>query len=85
MRRSDALPYVGHAVDSALAVRKPAEMPHDAVLVGWQCGFEPMFVAVWSYFGCAICPDEAIEIACDYLDEIGWFNGPVREPDYVIQ
>lgn len=29
--------------------------------------------------------DEAIEIATDYLDEIGWFSdGPV-EPDHVVR
>jgi hypothetical protein len=29
--------------------------------------------------------DEAVEIATDYLDEIGWFSdGPV-EPDHVVR
>ena len=44
MCRSDALPYVGHAIDSTLAIRKPAEAPPNATLVGWQCGSEPDYV-----------------------------------------
>lgn len=85
MTRDDALPYVGHAVDDALAVRTSEPIPDHARLVGWQCGFEPMFVAVWSYLpGCRLDDDEAEEIAFDYLAEIGWFSdGPVPA-DYVI-
>ena len=47
MQRSQALPYISFAVDTALSERKPSDMPRNARLVGWQCGFELLFVAVW--------------------------------------
>lgn len=85
MTRDDALPHVCYALDDALAVRTGEPIPDHARLVGWQCGFEPMFVAVWSYLpGCRLDVDEAEDIAIDYLVEIGWFaDGPVPA-DYVI-
>ena len=63
-------------------------MPDSARLIGWQCGFEPMFVAVWSYFGTTeghvnrLSDDEAVEIApcCSCK----WFAGAITEPDYII-
>jgi len=84
MRREQALQYVGHCLDNSLNVRTVAEMPENARLIGWQCGFEPMFVAVWSYFGGVMDADEAVEIATDYLTEIGWFVEGPTDPDYVI-
>lgn len=59
-------------------------MPDNARLIGWQCGFEPMFVAVWSYLGVRLDDDDAVEIAKDYLAEIRWFNGEPTAPDYII-
>jgi len=56
-----------------------------SVLVGWQCGFEPMYVAVHSYLDYRLDAQDAIEMAMDYLSEIGWFAGPPTEPDYVIR
>jgi hypothetical protein len=29
--------------------------------------------------------DEAIEIAIDYLDEIGWFSDGPADPDHVVR
>lgn len=85
MNRADALRYVGHALDDALAVRTGEAIPDHARLVGWQCGFEPMFVAVWSYLpGVKLDADEAADIARDYLSEIEWFADEASEPDYVI-
>lgn len=84
MTRDQALPYVGHCVDDALAERKIADMPSNARLVGWQCGFEPMFVAVWSYLDVRIDDDEAVELATDLLSEKKWFAGEPTEPDYII-
>jgi hypothetical protein len=84
MKRSEALPYVGHCLDNALSVRTQADMPKNARLVGYQCGFEPMFVAVWSYLGGTLDANEAEEIAADYLDEIGWFSDGIVDADYVI-
>lgn len=84
MTREQALPYVSHILDDALspAHNTPAE---SARLVGWQCGLEPLFVAVQSYLpGVVLSPEEAAEIATDYLAEIGWFGGEPREPDYII-
>lgn len=92
MNREQALPYVSYCLDDALTVTydyTKEEIPKDAVLVGWQCGFEPMFVAVWSYLGGKLDADSAEEIATDYLQEIGWFDRLTEddEPpiaDYII-
>lgn len=85
MNRTQAIKYVAICVDNAQSPRKVSEMPANARLIGWQCGFEPMFVAVWSYLGDRLEDDEAEEIAIDYLSEIGWFsNGSQHYPDFVI-
>jgi hypothetical protein len=99
--REQALQYVGHCLDDSGNVHYPYKnnpIPANAVLVGWQCGFEPLFVAVWSYLPDTLLDqDEAVDIAVDYLQEIGWFgdaakqdsnfrlgaNDPI-EPDYII-
>ena len=60
-------------VDDALAERSVDDMPTNARLVGWQCGFEPLFVAVWSYLDRRLSEDEAVEIAKDLLSEKHWF------------
>lgn len=85
MNREQALPFVSYAVDNALSERQPSEAPENARLVGWQCGFEPMFVAVWSYLGGRLDDEEAIDLAVDLLSEKNWFaDGERTEPDYVI-
>jgi hypothetical protein len=83
MTRDMALPYVSYCLDDALSERDIADMPANARLVGWQCGFEPLFVAVWSYLDVRLDADEAEEIATDFLAERNWF-GEVRPADYVI-
>lgn len=99
MRRDQALPYVSFALDDAL---NPSPATAEALrsgkiegldpsvrrarLVGWQCGFEPLFVAVFSYLpDCSVDSDTAEEIAKDYLAERNWFGdeGP-RDADYVL-
>ena len=83
--REDALQYVHVCIDDAMAVQSIEAMPADARLVGWQCGFEPLFVAVWSYLpGVKLDDDEAEEIARDYLIEIKWFSGEPTDADYII-
>lgn len=92
MTRDQARPFIAHCLDNALCERNLSEMPANARLVGWQCGFEPMFVAVWSYLGDTegnldcLDPCEAEEIATDYLRETGWFASAEDErvADYVI-
>lgn len=85
MNRTQALSHVSYSIDDSLNVRTGEEIPAHARLVGWQCGFEPMFVAVWSYIpNCHTDDDEAEEIATDYLREIGWFaDGPIPA-DYIL-
>jgi len=61
MTKAQALPYVSYAVDDALNERNVSDMPANARLVGWQCGFEPLFVAVWSYLGNELDDSEAEE------------------------
>jgi len=75
MNRQQALAHVGHSLDDAGAVHTGEVIPMKARLVGWDCGFEPMFVAVWSYLpGVRLDDDTAEDIAADYLAEIGWFE-----------
>lgn len=87
MKRKQALTYVGHALDDALDVRteRGKDIPANARLIGWQCGFEPMFVAVWSYLpDITMGAQEAEDIATAYLEEIKWFSGEPWTPDYVV-
>lgn len=86
MTRDQALPYVSFCIDDALDERSIDDMPADARLVGWQCGFEPMFVAVWSYLNVRLEDDEAEEIAADYLHERdpSWFGIAKRPADYIL-
>lgn len=83
--RETAMEYVGYVVDDAGAGRKIGDDPHaivrdrdtsryPSVLVGWQCGFEAMFVAVHSYLDVELEDWEAEEMAREYLEEIGWFG-----------
>ena len=87
--------YVGYVCDDALSGRALAEVPSNQLdsillncrLVGWQCGFEPMIIAVHSYLpGVSIDSDEAEDLATDYLDEISWFSDPNgnNQPDFII-
>jgi len=87
MTRQDAIKNIGHYIDDAMSTHEQPVTPR-TTLVGWQCGFEPMFVAVNSYLdGCVVEEDEAVELATALLQEIKWFSdnqGP-NEPDYVIR
>ncbi len=85
MKIEDAIPYLRtEGVDNAQAFRNAADRPANARLVGWQCGAEPMFVAVWSYLGNRLDDDEAIELAVDYLTDKKWFSEAPTMPDYVL-
>jgi hypothetical protein len=84
MNRSQAIPYIGYCVDDALAERVLSDMPKNARLIGWQCGFEPMFVAVWSYLDVPLDDEEAEELAMALLIEKRWFAGEPDAADYVF-
>lgn len=85
MNREQAIPYIGYCVDDALSERRVEDMPANARLVGWQCGSEPMFVAVWSYLGGELDDEEAVDLATDLLLEKKWFSdGQKDEPDYIL-
>lgn len=86
MNRKDAEQYVSYAVDDNEIPRQVTELARhpNAVLVGWQCGFEPLFVAVWNDFNLPIYQGDAIDIATRYLESIHWFAGEPTDPNYVI-
>ncbi len=92
MKREEAIPYVVHVVDDARSAEsyrdeRHAEIAHqeNTRLVGWQCGFETMFIAVHSYLpDVRMGEEDAIEIALEYINEKKWFDAEPREPDYVI-
>lgn len=91
-----AIPYVSFVVDDALCGREYGADAHAFVrevndgwhapsrLIGWQCGFEPVFVAVHSYIDCPIDVDLAIELATDFLVERKWFAWEPTAPDYIL-
>lgn len=100
MTRDQAMPHVSYVVDDAghagpLNSDQFLRIYSHSRLVGWQCGFGPMFVAVhnhlnvnrqshWPDFDARLSEDEAVKLAMDYLEEIGWFaDGPV-EPNYCL-
>jgi len=95
MNRSDAISYVAYVVDDSLNgrrlgygiddIRESEPFKYRSVLVGWQCGFEPLFVAVHSYLDCKLDDDEAEGLATDYLRERKWFASETTEPDYLIR
>ena len=84
---NDALPYVAYVIDDALNVKEYTGqyIPEWSVLIGWQCGFEPLFIAVYSYLDIELDDQEAEELATDYLEEIKWFNGDKKACDYIIR
>jgi hypothetical protein len=90
MTREQASEYVSFVVDDALNGRRLGDDQFAVVrptsrLIGWQCGFEPLFVSVHSYIDdIRLDDDEAIELATDYLAERNWFADYPPEPDYVI-
>lgn len=86
MTREQALPFISYFLDDALGdSHSLADLRPDARLIGWQCGFEPLFVAVQSYLpGVVLGDDEAIVIATDYLVERDWFADGPTEPDHIL-
>lgn len=85
MLRIEALEHVAYCLDDTGNIREIESMPSNARLVGWGAGFEPMFVAVWSYLpNTTVSYAEAIEIAEDWLKDIGWFAGEPTRPSYLF-
>ena len=80
LTRQDATDYVAYIIDDAgcgreigddqyAVVRTKPEWKgeHESILVGWQCGFGPLFVSVHSYLDVALDDDEAVELSTDFL------------------
>ena len=92
MNFKEAIPYVIKIVDTALhaqdCIGKDVARLLEGKkckLVGWQCGFEPTFVAVVDAYDCDVDDDEAECIATDYLREAAWFNDAKPDPaDFII-
>jgi len=94
IKRHQLYQYVGFRVDDALhgepvpeGLTAETDRTH-GWLIGWQCGFEPMFVLVYSYLpNVRLDASEAIELAIDYLLEINWFSdqSPARSADFVFE
>jgi hypothetical protein len=90
LTREQAREYISFCVDDALNERSIDDMPDNARLVGWQCGFEPFIVAVWSYLpGIKLLDVDAEDIATDLLVERAWFStmgvdGDPPPPDFIL-
>lgn len=77
--------YIGYCLDDTGDIRELKDKPANARLVVYPCGFEPMVVAVWSYLpNIKVDDDEAIELADDFLKEIGWLSEPDKTAEYVV-
>jgi hypothetical protein len=84
--RSQAQPFIAYVLTDALSTLPLSDLLPDATLVGWQCGFEPMVVAVQSYMPrTRVDASDAEEIAADYLAEIGWFSDGPTDADFIIE
>ena len=88
--RTALLPYIATVIDTALSADHTInDVDARATLVGWQCGFEPMVIAVISAtmdtkgVRDVVDREESEEIAIDYLVERKWFAAGPVEPDYV--
>ena len=82
---SDQHAIVRERSPNGRSIDPPSGFDYGSVLIGWQCGFEPLFVAVHSYLDVRLDDGEAEEMAKEYLDEIGWFaDGPIGA-DYIIR
>ena len=88
--KSELLKYVSYVVDDALSEHSIDELTGDTLsharFVGWQCGFEPLVVAVISYLPeTFVDSEEAEEIAKDLLIEKKWFGeSGEREADFIF-
>jgi len=78
--------------DATRGMGSPCTIPavsafeYRSVLVGWQCGFEPLFVAVHSYLDVRIDDADAEDMAAEYLEERNWFGEAGRvDCDYIIR
>jgi hypothetical protein len=69
----------------AIVMESGVNHVHASVLVGWQRGYEPIFVAVYSYLDFELTDSEAVKYATEYLAKIGWIMEEGTEPDYVIR
>jgi hypothetical protein len=86
MTSEEAIPYVAHVLDTALSPDHTTDdIGPGTWLIGWQCGFEPLFVAIVATYTEARSGEDAEEIATDYLDEIGWFVDEPTPADYWIR
>ena len=84
MEKNQLEKYIGYCLDDTGDIRELKDKPVNARLVVYQCGFEPMVVAVWSYLNVRLDDEEAIEIADDFLHEIEWFADPNSTAEYVV-
>ena len=69
---------VDYYLDDAQAVHKGYEITNKTELVVFEAGFEPLIIAVRSYLGGRLNPDDAVAIAANYLDEIEWSEKPAE-------
>jgi hypothetical protein len=84
---ADAHAIIREGGDDSLPSSERKGYQYPSVLVGWQCGFEPLFVAVHSYLDVELNDQEVVEMATDYLNERKWFvnENETPEPDYIIR
>ena len=83
--REQALKYVSYVIDEYGKQLPESELdPKSAILVGWQCGFEPMYVAIKSEDSAITSEVDAEDIVRAFLEKKKWFSGGVsKDCDYI--
>lgn len=74
-------------VDDALAEHPVSAIKdrYDVTYVGFDAGFEPLYVAVISYLpGCTVDAEAACEIAIDLLLEKKWFADESETAPFIV-
>jgi hypothetical protein len=87
MTREEAIQYVCFQMDDARDRRaaKPGDVHSDHRLVGFHQGLEIVCVAVRSHRSGVTLTDElAMDLARDYLTEIGWFGEESLEAEFIF-
>lgn len=85
MTFQDASNYVSFQInDREEELTKPQTLEYEhCSLVGWQCGFEPLFVAIYGHY--ELWNDDAIDIATEFLQARQWFAESATPADYVLK
>lgn len=88
--RKTALKYVSFVLDPGGRKLPNSKLdPKQSILVGWQCGFEPLYVAINVGGYGKMDESHAEDLAREFLESKGWFKAEDlvdedKECDYIL-